>query len=152
MRLILACSTASVLSTLTEEGTSEIDDFRAKGYATTGWCAEETDPSRKITFTFAVPKVIERLRVEKTANGAYPTIIGLKYSNRTGVPLIPYAVANFSKLTTRNVAIVGSELLVLPQAIEARVLEFTIEEFSGSPCMKLEILGCHKTNCLGSNF
>lgn len=62
----------------------------------TGWCANSNDTSRKITFTFAVPKVIERLRVEKTANGAYPTVISLKYSNRTGVPLIPFTATNIT--------------------------------------------------------
>ncbi|EJW71126.1 hypothetical protein WUBG_17968, partial [Wuchereria bancrofti] len=85
--------------------------------------------------------------LKKTANGAYPIVISLKYSNRTGVPLIPFIAANITKLITRNVAIVGGELLVLPQAIEVRVLELTIEEFFNNACMKLDILGCHKTNC-----
>lgn len=61
-----------------------------------GWCANPDDTNRKITFIFAVPKIIERIRVEKTANGAYPTVISLKYSNRTGVPLIPFAAANIT--------------------------------------------------------
>lgn len=55
-------------------------------------------------------------------------------------------------MITRSVAIVGGELLVLPQAIEVRVLELTIEEFSNNACMKLDILGCHKTNCFGNFF
>ncbi|KAL3983031.1 EGF-like domain family protein [Acanthocheilonema viteae] len=147
----LSCNTASVLNSLTAEGSSEMDGFHAKDYATTGWCATPNDTNRKITFVFAVPKVIERIRIEKAANGAYPTVIGLKYSNRTGVPLISFTAANITKLITRNVAIVGGELLVLPQAIEVRVLELTIKEFSNNACMKLDILGCHKTNCFDVN-
>uniref|UniRef100_A0A0R3RA38 Sushi domain-containing protein n=1 Tax=Brugia timori TaxID=42155 RepID=A0A0R3RA38_9BILA len=148
-----ACNTASVLNSLSAEGSSEMDGFRAEDYATTeiSWCANPNDSNRKITFVFAVPKVIERIRIEKTTNGAYPIVISLKYSNRTGVPLIPFVAANITKLITRNVAIVGGELLVLPQAIEVRVLELTIEEFFNNACMKLDILGCHKTNCFDVN-
>uniref|UniRef100_A0A9J2P4X9 Sushi, von Willebrand factor type A, EGF and pentraxin domain-containing protein 1 n=1 Tax=Ascaris lumbricoides TaxID=6252 RepID=A0A9J2P4X9_ASCLU len=144
----LSCTSATTINAVMVEGSSESRQFHASEYSTLGWCADEEDPLRTITFTFAVPKIVERLRVEKTSNGAYPTVLEIKYSNRTGIPLTLYSASNITKLMTRNVAVVGGELLVLPRPVEARVLQLRIEQFSSHPCVKLEVLGCHKTSCL----
>ena len=44
-----------------------------------------------------------------------------------------------------------SELVVLPRPIEAQSLIVHIEDYEGAPCMKLEFMGCRKTNCFDKN-
>ncbi|VDD92750.1 unnamed protein product, partial [Enterobius vermicularis] len=146
-----ACTPASTLKATSIEASSEKEQFKAENYSTTGWCADEDDRQRTITFTFAVPKIIERIRIEKVSKEAYPTEFEIRYSNYTGVPLEHYLAGNITSLQTRNVAVVGGELLVLPRSIEARVFQLVLKNFSQEACAKFEILGCHKTNCIDIN-
>lgn len=41
---------------------------------------------------------------------------------------------------------------MLPRSIEARVFQLVLKNFSQEACAKFEILGCHKTNCIGKFF
>ncbi|KAK0398751.1 hypothetical protein QR680_002734 [Steinernema hermaphroditum] len=147
----LTCSSSASLQPVAIAASSEDAEYREDDYFSKGWCAEESDTKRTITFTFAVPKIIDRLRVERTDRNAYPTELKIRYSNQTGTQLLSLAPPHNETWSTKNVAIVGSEHLVLPKAIEARVLEITIEKHHVGPCVKLDILGCQKTSCMDIN-
>jgi len=41
-----------------------------------------------------------------------------------------------------------AEVVTLPQALEARLIVFVVEEFEGAPCARLELFGCRRSSCL----
>lgn len=42
-------------------------------------------------------------------------------------------------------------MIALPETFEARVISIIVEDYEGAPCMRLELFGCRKTNCLDIN-
>ena len=123
--------------------------FPASKHSSIGWCALADDFQRTLTFVFPAPKIVERLRIEKTAGAAYPTKFRINYAVEDGVPL--RNATEVGVLTTRNVGIAGSELLVLSHPVEAKVFQIVIEEFKEAPCVRVEVLGCQKTSCSDVN-
>uniref|UniRef100_A0A914YWX2 Uncharacterized protein n=1 Tax=Panagrolaimus superbus TaxID=310955 RepID=A0A914YWX2_9BILA len=145
----LACQNAVSLLSMNVVSSSEGPSFPASKHSSTGWCALKDDTRRTLTFTFAVPKVIERLRIEKTAGAAYPTRLRFNYAMEDGVKL--KTSSRLTNMTTRNVGIAGSELLVLDPPLEAKIFQIVIEEFKEAPCIRVDLLGCQKTSCTDIN-
>ena len=143
----LACQNPTPLFTPNVVSSSEGPSFPASKHSTTGWCALKDDNHRTLTFNFAVPKIIERLRIEKTAGAAYPTRMQINYAMEDGIKL--KTSTRLTNMTTRNVGIAGSELLVFDPPLEAKVLQIVIEEFKEAPCIRVDLLGCQKTSCTG---
>lgn len=42
-------------------------------------------------------------------------------------------------------------VLNLPMPIEAQYVKFKIQDYIGAPCMKLEVMGCTRLECLDIN-
>lgn len=53
------------------------------------------------------------------------------------------------RISTKKLAVTGNELVVLNRAIEAHSIEIVLEEFHERPCVKLDLLGCQKSDCIG---
>ncbi|KAI6214115.1 Sushi, von Willebrand factor type A, EGF and pentraxin domain-containing protein 1 [Aphelenchoides besseyi] len=112
------------------------------------YCADPTDTERQVTFTFAAPKVLERIRFEKL-NGGMPMIISISYANDTRGRF--HTNANLTKIEMKNVDVAGSQVVVLREAVEIQMLQITIHEFKQNPCTKIELLGCQKSSCIDVN-
>lgn len=110
------------------------------------YCADATDSQRIITFTFAAPKILERVRFEKINNGM-PQLISIEYANDTNGRFI--SNANLSHIEMKNVEMAGSQVLVLHDPVETQMIRVTVHEFKQSPCMKIELMGCQKSSCIG---
>src|SRR4051812_12159083 len=117
--------------------------FRYFSYATAGWCAQPDDKTPTLTLTFAVPKVIDRIRLEKVGT-AFPTVVRFSYANETGVRMSQRT----EKIHLKKLKIAGSELLVLNTPFEARVVKMEILEFQEKSCVKMDLMGCQKTSCV----
>uniref|UniRef100_A0A914C4L0 Fibropellin-1 n=1 Tax=Acrobeloides nanus TaxID=290746 RepID=A0A914C4L0_9BILA len=142
----LTCTNSASLIPVKGKASSEDEVFRYFSYASAGWCAQSDDKNPSLLLTFAVPKVIDRIRLEKVGN-AFPTVIRFNYANETGVRLNQRS----EKVQLKKLAVSGSELLVLGNPLEARVLQLEILEFHERGCVKLDLLGCQKTNCIDEN-
>uniref|UniRef100_A0A7E4V9J7 Sushi, von Willebrand factor type A, EGF and pentraxin domain-containing protein 1 n=1 Tax=Panagrellus redivivus TaxID=6233 RepID=A0A7E4V9J7_PANRE len=144
-----ACQNAGPLSWSSVETSSEGPSFPGAKHSTNGWCALQDDNRRTITFTFPSPKVVERLRIEKTAGAAFPTLIRVNYAMEDGVKLL--TDSRLMNITLKNVGIAGSELILFDPPVEAKVLQLVIEQYKEAPCIKVEMLGCQKTSCSDIN-
>lgn len=97
------------------------------------------------------------MRIEKV-NSSFPTQIRLSYSNGTGLPLTVYNPdANESGNSSNGilmeaVALLGQEMVVLTQSIEARVIQIELLGFKEKACLKTDFFGCQKVNCIGEFF
>ncbi|KAI1733255.1 CUB domain-containing protein [Ditylenchus destructor] len=126
--------------------------------ASRGWCADESDAQPTITFTFVTPRILEKLRIEKWLGG-YPTQILISWANQTDIPLQLYTQQSMNGdstnssggIVTNSVAIAGSEVVVLERPVEARVVRVEVVGFQEKPCMKIDLFGCQKTNCIDIN-
>ncbi|KAI6239571.1 Sushi, von Willebrand factor type A, EGF and pentraxin domain-containing protein 1 [Aphelenchoides fujianensis] len=112
------------------------------------YCADPTDTERQVTFTFAAPKVLERIRFEKL-NGGMPTLLSIGYANDTRARF--HSNENLTRIEMKNVDVAGSQVVVLREPIEVQMLQITIHEFKQNPCTKIELMGCQKSSCVDVN-
>lgn len=151
---------------------SFIKQFSLSKFHGKGWCADPEDKTPSITLTFSSAKIIEKLRIEKVGINSFPTQIRFYYANKIGVPLKLYknvfdskvinpenqslneSVSSISPgvITTGNIGLTGSDIIVLANAIEARVILIKIVAFEERACAKIEAIGCQKTSCVGKHF
>lgn len=103
---------------------------------------------------------------------SYPTQIRFYYANEIGVPFKLYknvfvttkqsvinpenqslnksfAAISSDIITTGNIGLTGSDVIVFANAIEARVITIEIVAFVENACAKIDVIGCQKTNCVG---
>ncbi|CAD5221161.1 unnamed protein product [Bursaphelenchus okinawaensis] len=109
------------------------------------FCAEKRDDQRYVEFEYAAPKVLERIRFEKTEEGV-PLSISLYYSPDLMSKL--RQVEELSEVALKNVDMAGSQVLVLKSTIEAQRIRIKIDKFKDNACAKVELMGCQKTNCV----
>jgi hypothetical protein len=106
-----------------------------------------------VSIELAEPTVIERIRIEKVGadKSSFTTKFSIRYAPILNDPPLIYSDENGTKILVdgNNPTGLPSELIVLPKAIEAQTIMLHIEDYSGSPCMKVEVYGCRKTNCHG---
>lgn len=86
---------------------------------------------------------------------AYPLTVSLWYAPEVGQPLRQYQdasgrLANL-RLTPNQQLAAGFSSLQLPHPIEARVLRIIINEYFGAPCVRLELSGCVRQDCVDIN-
>lgn len=116
------------------------------------------------------PIIIERIKIEKVGDdlSAFTTKFSMRYAPREYEPhewLKCIDLCHFKSISFRyrdendtkiildgNVAGgLPSELIVLPKPIEAQSIVIHIDDYEGAPCMRAELFGCRKTNCLDTN-
>ncbi|PIO61201.1 sushi domain protein, partial [Teladorsagia circumcincta] len=85
----LACPTPSALVASSLVTSSE--SVTPTTLSTAGWCAAKSDKQQSITLHFTVPKVIEKIRLDKMAEGEV-TSIRIRYHEEEGRPLRELAV------------------------------------------------------------
>jgi hypothetical protein len=66
------------------------------------YCADTTDSQRAIVFTFATPKILERIRFEKINNGM-PQLVSIEYANNENGQFL--SNANLSHIEMGNVEV-----------------------------------------------
>ncbi|CAJ0600817.1 unnamed protein product [Cylicocyclus nassatus] len=117
---------------------------------TTGWCANKSDSQKTVTVHFVVPKIIEKIRLEKVGK-AEVTSIKVRYSEKEGQPLKDLMLEGKKEFSVNSGLTIGGDAFDLPYSIESSTLEITIVSFKNEACMKLEVLGCQKTSCADVN-
>ncbi|CAJ0565011.1 unnamed protein product, partial [Mesorhabditis spiculigera] len=125
--LCSGCSNASPLPVVHATATSENFLYPTATLSRGGWCAEENDPVKTVTIDLGTPKTLERLHIEKTADG-YPTRISIRFAKNASQPLVQYAIGQETVFSLRAVAMSGGELFSFPQPVEAQIVEVRLVE------------------------
>ena len=102
-----------------------------------------------------VPTVIRGLRTQpvqvQDGNLAYSTSIILQYTNNLTEPFKNYVSSSGSPVEFHITSGAPLSALNLPEPVEARYIRLNIVNFSIAPCLKFELMGCARQDCIDVN-
>ena len=106
------------------------------------------------------PTVIRGFRTQgvRRADGrlGYPTAIRLLHTNERSDVMrefrnIDGSPVEFRVLDGASMSVMNLPQFDLPTPIEARYLRLNLVNFTGNPCMRLELMGCQNQTCDDEN-
>lgn len=120
-----------------------------------GWCGNSLEPGQNwVLIDLKAPTLIRGFRtmhVERLDGGvAFTSAIRLQYTDDLTDVFKDYANPDGTAVEFRILEATLS-ILNLPLPIEARYVRFKIQDFSNAPCMKLEVMGCTRLDCVDTN-
>ena len=102
-----------------------------------------------------VPTVVRGLRTQPVGlhdgNLAYSTSIILQYSNNLTEAFQNYVSSSGSPVEFHITSGAPLSALNLPEPIEARYIRLNIANFQIAPCIKFELMGCARQDCIDIN-
>ncbi|XP_018027289.2 sushi, von Willebrand factor type A, EGF and pentraxin domain-containing protein 1, partial [Hyalella azteca] len=121
-----------------------------------GWCGTLPVPGKNwVMVDLRVPTVVRGLRTQPVSfeNGdiAYSTSISLQYSNNLTDAFQNYVSSSGSPVEFHITSGAPLSALNLPEPIEARYIRLTIANFEIAPCLKFELMGCARQDCVDIN-
>lgn len=120
-----------------------------------GWCGNSNEPGMNyVMVDLKAPTVIRGFRIMSVirpdGNIAFSTAIRIQYTDDLTDIFNNYRNPDGSEVEFRIIE-PNQSILNLPNPIEARYVKFKIHDFFGAPCMKLEIMGCTRLECVDIN-
>lgn len=121
-----------------------------------GWCAASQDPSQEnwVVIDFKAPTVIRGFRTmhvqRHDGSVAFTSAIRLQYTDDLTDVFTDYKNPDGTAVEFRILEPTLS-ILNLPVPIEARYLKLKIQDYTNGPCMKLEVMGCTRMDCVDVN-
>ena len=120
-----------------------------------GWCGTSTvtgtNTGNWVEVDLRAPTIIRGFRTQgvKRHDGrlAYPKAIRLQYSTEKADKMREFRNVDRSPVEFRVLDGASMSVMNLPQPIEARFLRLNLIDFVENPCLKLEVMGCHKQSC-----
>lgn len=141
----------SIVVSSTEEGYSKAQ-LRLNSI---GWCGNTVDPGTNwVIVDFKAPTIVRGFRtqgVQRTdGQVAFTSAIRLQYTDDLTDVFKDYANPDGTAVEFR-VLEPSLSILNLPVPIETRYLKFKIQDYSYAPCLRLEVMGCTRLDCVDVN-
>lgn len=121
-----------------------------------GWCgsSKETGGANWVMIDMKAPTIVRSFRmqvvVRKDNTVAYASAVRIQYTNELTDVFREYTNPDGTPVEFRMVEPKLS-VLNLPVSIEARYIKFRIQSYDNKPCVKLEIMGCTRLQCVDVN-
>jgi hypothetical protein len=120
-----------------------------------GWCGASQEPGQNwVLIDFKASTLIKGFRTmhvqRPDGTTAFTSAIRLQYSDDLTDVFKDYANPDGTAVEFRILEATLS-ILNLPLPIEARYLRFKIQDYSNYPCLKLEVMGCSRLECVDNN-
>ncbi|XP_045614794.2 uncharacterized protein uif isoform X1 [Procambarus clarkii] len=121
-----------------------------------GWCGAEHEPGRNwVMVDLRVPTVIIGFRTQpvERADGqsAFAKSIRLQYTDDLTDVFREYTNRDGSPVEFRITSGVSLSVVNLPTPVEARYIRLTIADYETAPCLKFELMGCARQDCIDVN-
>eukprot|EP00096_Caligus_rogercresseyi_P005025 TRINITY_DN1980_c0_g2_i1.p1 TRINITY_DN1980_c0_g2~~TRINITY_DN1980_c0_g2_i1.p1 ORF type:complete len:2992 (-),score=731.35 TRINITY_DN1980_c0_g2_i1:531-9380(-) len=127
-----------------------------------GWCAATGGASggnsngpHWILFDLKSPTILRGFRIQgiNLPNGllAFPNALRLSYTNELADVFRDFRNIDGSPVEFRVLEGSSVSIMNLPVPLEARYLRVNIVNYTGGPCLSLELMGCAKQSCLDVN-
>lgn len=123
--------------------------------AAAGWCGNSNEPAKNwVIVDFKSPTIIRGFRTMSVqrADGqiAFTSAVRLQYTDDLADIWKDYANPDGTAVEFRILEPTLS-ILNLPIPIEARYVRFRIQDFVGAACLRLEVMGCTRLDCVDVN-
>ena len=120
-----------------------------------GWCGVSNEPgSNWILIDLKAPTVIKGFRTmgitRRDGSIAFTSAVRIQYTDDLTDAFKDYRNPDGTAVEFRILE-PNLSILNLPVPIEAQYIKFKMQDYVGSPCMKLEIMGCTRLECLDVN-
>lgn len=120
-----------------------------------GWCGNSVDPgSNWVQIDFKAPTIIRGFRTQGVQRfddqTAFTSAIRLQYTDDLTDVFKEYANPDGTAVEFRILE-PSLSILNLPVPIEARYLRLRIQDYSYAPCLRLEVMGCTRLECVDVN-
>lgn len=120
-----------------------------------GWCGNSVDPGTNwVQIDFKAPTIIRGFRTQGVQRFddqvAFTSAIRLQYTDDLTDVFKEYANPDGTAVEFRILE-PSLSILNLPVPIEARYLRLRIQDYSYAPCLRLEVMGCTRFNCVDVN-
>lgn len=147
----MGISDDSIITSPTEDGY----DKRNVRLNSIGWCGDSNEQSKNwVTVDFKAPTIIRGFRTMSVQRHdgqlAFTSAVRLQYTDNLADVYKDYANPDGTAVEFRIVEPTLS-ILNLPIPIEARFVRFRIQDFFHSPCLRLEVMGCTRLDCVDVN-
>lgn len=120
-----------------------------------GWCGNSIEPGANwVMIDLKAPTIIRGFRTMSVqrfdGSLAFTSAIRIQYTNDLTDIFKDYANPDGTAVEFRILEPTLS-ILNLPIPIETRYIRFRIQDFMVAPCLKLEIMGCTRIDCVDIN-
>ncbi|GBP19642.1 Fibropellin-1 [Eumeta japonica] len=120
-----------------------------------GWCGNNLEAGANwILIDLRAPTIIRGFRtisvMRADGNVAFTSAIRIQYTNNLTDVFKDYTNPDGTAVEFRILE-PSLSVLNLPMPIEAQYVRFKIQDYVGAPCLKLEIMGCARLECLDIN-
>lgn len=120
-----------------------------------GWCGASSEPGANwVLVDFKAPTIVRGFRTMSVqradGNVAFTSAVRLQYTDDLTDVFKDYANPDGTAVEFRILEPTLS-ILNLPIPIEARYVRFRIQDYVGGPCLKLEVMGCTRLDCVDIN-
>ncbi|XP_075226178.1 sushi, von Willebrand factor type A, EGF and pentraxin domain-containing protein uif [Lycorma delicatula] len=116
-----------------------------------GWCGNNIDPgSNWVLIDLKAPTIIRGFRTQSVArldgNLAFTSAVRIQYTDNMTDVMKDYTNPDGTPVEFRILEPTLS-VLNLPVPIEAQFIKFKIQDYVGTPCLRLEVMGCTRLEC-----
>ncbi|XP_055635764.1 uncharacterized protein LOC129775276 isoform X1 [Toxorhynchites rutilus septentrionalis] len=120
-----------------------------------GWCGNSMEPGANwVMIDFKAPTIIRGFRTTSVqrfdGSLAFTSAIRIQFTNNLTDIFKDYANPDGTAVEFRILEPTLS-ILNLPIPIEARYVRFRLQDFVIAPCLKLEVMGCTRIDCIDIN-
>lgn len=120
-----------------------------------GWCGTTMEPgSNWVMFDLKAPTTIRGFRTQGVLRApnkfAFTTAIRIQYSNNLTDVFKDYTNPDGTPVEFR-IPEPTLSVLNLPVPVEAQFIKFKIQDYAGAPCLRIEIMGCTRLECMDIN-
>lgn len=120
-----------------------------------GWCGTSTEPgSNWVLIDLKAPTIIRGFRTmgitKEDGSIAFTSAVRIQYSDDLTDVFKDYRNPDGTAVEFRILE-PNLSILNLPIPIEAQYVKFKIQDYVGAPCLKLEIMGCTRLECMDVN-
>nr|XP_022919679.1 sushi, von Willebrand factor type A, EGF and pentraxin domain-containing protein 1 isoform X1 [Onthophagus taurus] len=120
-----------------------------------GWCGNSLDPgSNWVLIDLKAPTIIRGFRTMSISRPdgtvAFTSAVRIQYTDDLTDVFKDYRNPDGTAVEFRILEPTLS-ILNLPVPIEAQYVKFKLQDFVGSPCLKLEVMGCTRLECADIN-
>ncbi|CAG0905248.1 unnamed protein product [Darwinula stevensoni] len=121
-----------------------------------GWCGASGNPnSNFIVIDLQAPTVLKGFRTQPVVRHdgivAFASVLRLQYSDELTDLFKEYRTPSGAPVEFRIGASSGPSVVNLPIPVEGRFFRFTIQDYVNAPCMRLELMGCNRQDCIDIN-
>lgn len=120
-----------------------------------GWCGNSNEPGANwVQIDLRAPMIVRGFRTMSTSladgNLAFTSAVRIQYTDDLTDVFKDYRNPDGTAVEFRILEPTLS-VLNLPVPIEAQYIRFKIQDYVAAPCLKLEIMGCSRLDCMDVN-